>query len=47
MQEVDKAELYLSHTLAHTLLWRYGEGAKCVGEMEGRIDRAAKECCKP
>lgn len=44
---VGQTELYLSHTLTHTSLWRYGEGAKCVGEMEGRIDRAAKECCKP
>lgn len=40
-------ELYLSHTLTHTSLCWYGEGAKCVGAMEGRIDRAAKECCKP
>lgn len=42
-----QTELYLSHILTHTLLCWYGEGAKCVGEMEGRIDRAAKECCKP
>lgn len=48
MQEVDKPScISPTHSHTHTLLWWYGEGAKCVGEMEGRIDRAAKECCKP
>lgn len=39
-----------THTHTHTCTYTlggggYGERAKCVGEMEGRIDRAARECC--